>query len=109
MRRREFIIALGGTAVAWRLIPRAFAADPPRVSILHSGFPDRTPIHVLFEELRSLGYEQGHTAMIDLYGAEGDSVRLTSFVEQLAKQRPAVIIGLTSPAARALKQAGYQK
>jgi len=106
MRRREFIIALGGTAVAWRLIPRAFAADPPRVSILHSGFPDRTPIHVLFEELRSLGYEQGHTAIIDLYGAEGDSVRLTKLVEQLAKQRPDLIIGLTSPAARALKQAG---
>src|SRR5215467_2440594 len=106
MRRREFIIALGGTAVAWRALPRAFAADLPRVSILHSGFPNRTPIHALFEELRSLGYEQGHTAVIDLYGAEGDSVRLAKLVEQLAKQRPDLIIGLTSPAARALKQAG---
>src|SRR5215470_20437856 len=105
MRRREFIIALGGTAVGWRLIPQAFAVDLPRVSILHSGFPNRTPIHVLFEELRTLGYEQGQTATIDLYGAEGDSARLTTLVDQIAKEKPNVIIGLTSPAARALKQA----
>ena len=63
------------------------------------------PFHVLFEELRTLGYEQGQTATIDLYGAEGDSARLTTLVDQIAKEKPNVIIGLTSPAARALKQA----
>jgi hypothetical protein len=32
-----------------------------QISILHSGFPDRTPIHVLIEALRVLGYENGNT------------------------------------------------
>src|SRR5215510_1355879 len=107
MKRREFIILLGGsTAAAWRLAPYAFALDLPRISILHSGFPNRTPIHVLFEELRALGYEQGRTATIDLYGAEGDSARLSTLVDQLANQKPNVIIGLTTPAVRALKYVG---
>jgi putative tryptophan/tyrosine transport system substrate-binding protein len=106
MKRREFIILLGGTAAALRLAPHAFAIDLPRISILHSGFPNRTPIHVLFEELRALGYEQGRTARIDLYGAEGDSARLRTLVDQLAAQKPNVIIGLTTPAARALKHVG---
>src|SRR5215470_3753007 len=82
MNRREFIILLGCADANWILIRYALAVDLPRISILHSGFPNRTPIHVLFEELRTLGYDQGRTAMIDLYGAEGDSVRLNGFVEQ---------------------------
>jgi putative tryptophan/tyrosine transport system substrate-binding protein len=106
MKRRELIVLLAGTAAAWRLVPHALAVDLPRISILHSGFPNRTPIHVLFEELRSLGYEQGKTATIDLYGAEGERDRLVTLVNQLAHKKPNVIIGLTSPAARALKQAG---
>jgi putative ABC transport system substrate-binding protein len=106
MKRRELIVLLGGTAAAWRLVPHALAVDLPRISILHSGFPYRTPIHVLFDELRALGYEQGRTATIDLYGAEGDSARLITLVDQLATQKPNVIIGLTTPAARALKHVG---
>jgi len=106
MRRREAIIFLGGAAATWRLLPRALAKEGPRISILHSGFPNRTPIHLLFEALQTLGYEQGRTATIDLYGAEGDSARLTTLVGQLAAQRPDVIIALTSPAVVALKQAG---
>jgi putative ABC transport system substrate-binding protein len=106
MRRRDLILLLGSAAATRRLVPHAHAEERPRISILHSGFPDRTPIHLLFEALRTLGYEHGRTATIDLYGAEGDSGRLTALVGQLAAQRPEVIIGLTTPAARALKQAG---
>jgi putative ABC transport system substrate-binding protein len=106
IERRKFLATLGGAAVAWPLAARALAEERPRISILHSGFPNRTPIHLLFEALQTLGYEHGRTATIDLYGAEGDSGRLTALVGQLAAQRPNVIIGLTTPAARALKQAG---
>jgi putative ABC transport system substrate-binding protein len=106
MKRRDFIALVGGAAATWQLVPRALAEARPRISILHSGFPNRTPIHLLFEALRALGYEDGRTATIDLYGAEGDSGRLTALVGQLATQRPNVIIGITSPAVRALKQVG---
>ncbi len=102
MRRRDLIAWL----LAAPLAARASAQDRPRISILHSGFPNRTPIHRLFEALRALGYENDHTATIDLLGAEGNTDQLNVYVAQLAVKKPDVIIALTSPAVLALKQAG---
>jgi putative tryptophan/tyrosine transport system substrate-binding protein len=106
VKRREFIALVGGAAGIWQLVWGALAQERPRISILHSGFPNRTPINLLFEALRTLGYEHGRTATIELHGAEGNSGRLSVLAGQLATGKPNVIIGLTSPAARALKQAG---
>jgi putative tryptophan/tyrosine transport system substrate-binding protein len=103
MRRRQFI-SLCGVALARPTAARA--QQPRRIGILHSGFPDRTPIHVLFAALRTLGYEDGRTAAIELLGGEGDPDRLNTLVAKLAAQRPDVIIALTPPAVLALKQAG---
>ena len=68
MRRRYLIaglvLALLGTP-SW---PRR-----KQISILHSGFPNRTPIHLLIEALRALGYEDGNTAAIERLGGEGDA------------------------------------
>src|SRR5271163_4097278 len=105
MRRRDFIAGLAGAA-AWPLAPRA--QRPPRISILHSGFPNLTPIDLLFAALRTLGYVDGRTAVVELLGAEGDPYRLSTFVAQLAAQSPNVIIALTEPATLALKQAGVK-
>ena len=81
MRRREFITLLGAAA-AWpfavSLGTPALARDPPKIIILHSGFPNRTPIHLLFEALGKLGYENSRTATIDLLGGEGDPNRLNA-------------------------------
>jgi putative ABC transport system substrate-binding protein len=101
VRRRQFIALLGAVLAA-----PALAGELRRISILHSGFPNLTPIHLLFEALRALGYEDGRSATIELLGAEGDADRLTAFVAQLAAQKPDVILALTSPAVLALKQAG---
>ncbi len=104
MKRRDFITLVGGAMAA---APIAGHAQPQRrIGILHSGFPNRTPINVLFAELRTLGYEDGRTAAIELLGAEGDPSRLDTFVAKLAAQNPDVIIALTDPAVLALKQAG---
>jgi putative tryptophan/tyrosine transport system substrate-binding protein len=106
VKRREFIALVGGAACIWQLVWDALAQERPRISILHSGFPNLTPINLVFEALRTLGHEHGRTATIELHGAEGSSGRLSVLAGQLATQKPNVIIGLTSPAARALKQAG---
>jgi putative tryptophan/tyrosine transport system substrate-binding protein len=101
MKRRDLIAGL-------LLVPFAtpsFAATK-RTSILHSGFPNRTPIQVLLEALRGLGYENGSTAVIEVLGAKGDARRLDALVADLAARKPDVIIALTSPAVLALKQAG---
>ena len=107
MRRREVIKFL--TAAAWPLaLPvgtPASAAERPKITILHSGFPHRTPIHLLIEALAKHGYENNRTARIDILGGEGDPIRLSGLVAQIGAQRPDVIIAITSPAAVALKSA----
>jgi ABC-type uncharacterized transport system substrate-binding protein len=82
------------------------AQQLPRISILHSGFPNRTPIRVLYDELDKLGYEDGRTADIEVLGGEGDPDRLNRLVTQLAAQRLDVVVSITSPAVLALKRAG---
>ena len=101
MNRRDLIAGL-------LLMPLAtpVLAAMKQISILHSGFPNRTPIHLLIEALRALGYEDGNTAAIELLGGEGDAKRLDMLVAGLASKKPDVIVALTSPAVRALKQAG---
>ena len=106
MRRRDLILLLGGATATWQFMPIAQAREPSRISILHAGFPNRTPIHLLFKALLALGYEHGRTATIDLYGGEGDSARLATLAGQLKAQQPDVVIAITSPAALALKKAG---
>ena len=108
MRRREFI-TLFGAAAAWPftvlLETSALAREPPKIAILHSGFPKRTAIHKLLEALGRLGYENDRTATIDLLGGEGDPNRLNALVAQIGTQRPDVIIAITSPAVVALQKA----
>jgi ABC-type uncharacterized transport system substrate-binding protein len=81
-------------------------AAAERISILHSGFPDRTPIHVLIDALRALGHENGKSAEIEVLGGEGDVNRLSTLVNGLVSKKPDVTIALTSPAVVALKKAG---
>jgi putative ABC transport system substrate-binding protein len=101
MRRREVIASLLSGAIA----TAARAQTGPHISILHSGFPHRTPIHLLLEALASLGYENGRTAQIEVLGGEGNIDRLNALVAHLTTQRPQVIIAITAPAVTALKQA----
>ena len=101
MKRRKFLIGL----LTGLIVTGARAQQRVRIAILHSGFPNRTPIHQLFEALSKLGLEHGRTATIDLLGGEGDPNRLNALVAQIGVQKPDVIIAITSPAVLALKEA----
>src|ERR1700751_4320349 len=101
MRRRALIVGL----LAAPLATIAHAQKRPRIAILHSGFPNRTPIHLLLEALRALGYEDDSTATIEVLGGEGNADRLKVLIAPLAAQRPDIIIAITSPAVLGLKQA----
>jgi putative ABC transport system substrate-binding protein len=101
MKRRKFLIGL----LTGLIVTGARAQQRVRIAILHSGFPNRTPIHQLFEALSKLGLEHGRTATIDLLGGEGDPNRLNALVAQIGVQKPDVIIAITSPAVVALKEA----
>ena len=99
--RRGLITMLGGAAVAWPLSARA--QDRRHIVILHSGFPNRTPIDRLYRALSEQGYG---AANIELFGGEGDAERLKTIIATIVEQKPDVTIALTSPAARGLKDAG---
>jgi ABC-type uncharacterized transport system substrate-binding protein len=100
MKRRRFLIGL----LAGLIVTGARAQQRVRISILHSGFPNRTPIRQLFEALSKLGLDS-RTATIDLLGGEGDPTRLNALVAQIGVQKPDVVIAITSPAVVALKEA----
>jgi len=106
MKRRDLLTLVLGAATTGPLVRSAGAQERPRISILHSGFPKLTPIDLLFDALRALGYENDRTARIDLLGAEGDPERLDALIARLSAERPDVIIAVTSPAALGLKRAG---
>jgi putative ABC transport system substrate-binding protein len=101
MRRRKFLTGL----LAGLVVSTARAQQRVRIVILHSGFPNRTPIHQLFEALGKLGLENGRTATIELLGGEGDPNRLNALVAQIGAEKPDVIIAITSPAVLAIKEA----
>jgi len=109
MWRRAFIKLLFASAASpfVQAGKPALAAELPRITILHSGFPHRTPIHLLIEALAKLGYEDNRTAKIELLGGEGDPGRLNGLVAEITIQKPNVIIAITSPAAVALKDAKH--
>jgi ABC-type uncharacterized transport system substrate-binding protein len=81
----------------------ALTKEPAKIVILHSGFPNRTPVHVLLEALSKLGYEKDRTATIDRLGGEGDANRLNALVAQIRSQKSDVVIAITAPVA--LKEA----
>jgi putative ABC transport system substrate-binding protein len=87
------------------LAQAAAAQGKARIAILHSGFPNRTPIDQLYAALRDFGHEHGRTAEIELLGAQGDADRLGTYVAKLVRERPQLIIAVTSPAALALQRA----
>src|SRR5215217_3215980 len=104
IRRRVFIAGL----LAGLAMTAVRAGERPRIAILHSGYPERTPIHLLFEALQKLGHDNGRTATIELLGGEGNADRLNALVARLAAQKPDLIIAITSPAVLALKRAGLK-
>jgi putative ABC transport system substrate-binding protein len=74
VRRREFIIFLGGGAVAWPLSSRAKqSARVRRIGVLvNEPWPAIEGLHVGLDEL---GYSEGEDFLIEYRFAEGDEGR----------------------------------
>jgi putative tryptophan/tyrosine transport system substrate-binding protein len=64
MKRREFILLLGGTAAAWPLAARAQQAGKlPTIGFLGGSTPasQRPGVAALVQRLRELGWTEGRT------------------------------------------------
>jgi putative ABC transport system substrate-binding protein len=109
MRRREFIVGLGGAA-AWPLAARAQQASKvPRIGFLGTprfNSPDaRLSREALLQELRSLGYVAGQNIIIEYRTADGRIERLPELADDLVRMKVDLILAGATPAGRAAQQA----
>ena len=108
MKRREFIVFVGGSAaaVAWPLV--ASAEQKPVIGFLNSGsaeaYSDRlTAFH---QGLRQLGYIDGGNVIIVYRWALGQYDRLPAFAAELVEKHVSVLVATGGePAALAAKSA----
>ena len=107
MKRREFILALGGAAT-WPLAARAQQADQVRRIAVLTLFPENDPEgqarHAAFvRELQQLGWTEGRNVRFD-YRSVTDPDRISAFAAELVRLTPDVILAYGSPILTALRR-----
>src|SRR6478752_6283117 len=104
MRRREFIILLGGAAAGWSLEARAQQKKTHRIGILSQ---DLQPglLETFRDELKKKGYVEGSDISIELRNAAGHNDRLPALADELLKLKVDMIVAVNTPAVQAAKKA----
>src|SRR5215467_6933515 len=100
MKRREFVLALGGGA-AWPLVTRAQQSAMPVIGFLHSGKADAYTNNALAafrRGLRETGYVEAQNVTIEYRFAENIADRLPELAADLVRRQVAVIVELSGGA-----------
>jgi putative tryptophan/tyrosine transport system substrate-binding protein len=110
MRRREFVILLGGgTAAAWPLVARAQQSNRLRVvGVLLAMAPDdpeaQLRINAFEAGLRELGWMEGRNLRLEYRWAVGDAALLRKQATELVGLAPDLILATSTPVLAALRQ-----
>jgi putative tryptophan/tyrosine transport system substrate-binding protein len=103
VKRRELITLLGGAAV-WPLAARAQQSGKIwRIGLI--AHEQLKHYDVLFEQLRQLGYVEGHNIIVERRYAQGRAERFEEFAAEMVRLKADLIIVNTTPAAIAVKKA----
>ena len=108
MRRRDFIVLLGGAAVAWPLVARAQQSSKlPTIGYLGANTPSnqRQWTDAFVQRLRELGWIEGRTVAIEYRWAEGRTERAAEFVAEFVSLKVDVIVTHSTSLVVAVKQA----
>jgi len=108
MKRRTFVIALGGAALFKPLVARAQRNAVPVIGFLHAGSPasSTAQLTAFRAALMQSGFTEGHTVTIEYRWAEGRYDQLPSLAAELLKRPLEVLFTGGGPAvALAAKEA----
>jgi putative ABC transport system substrate-binding protein len=104
VKRREFLIMLGGAAAGWPLAARAQAAKMARVGVLAPANPE--PFWGIFRKaMAGLGYIDGQNVQFEFRSAQGKPELLASLAQELVGLKVDVIVAYQTPAVTAAKNA----
>jgi putative ABC transport system substrate-binding protein len=104
MKRREFIVLLGGAA-AWPLTARAQQVSVIGYLSSQSASADAGRISAMRKSLAEAGYAEGTNLAIEYRWAEGDYDRLAAQAAEFVRRPVAVIFAASLPSALAAKAA----
>jgi putative tryptophan/tyrosine transport system substrate-binding protein len=112
MKRRAFILALGGAVTGWPLVARAQQRSGMRRIGVLMGFAEDDPeikarITAFGQELERLGWSEGRNVRIDYrFAAESDNA-VQALANELVALQPEVILAHTTRITAALQRASH--
>ena len=108
MRRRDFIAAIGGSAVAWPLAAQAQQEKMRRVAALLPNDQSDTLQTALLAAfttgLSDLGWREGRNLRMDIRRVGDDIERLGAYAKELVNLQPEVIFAFATPQIAALQR-----
>src|SRR4051794_1824481 len=108
MKRREFIVGLGGAAAAW---PIAVRAQPERIRVVavvsaavqtDQEYVDR--VNAFRDGLKQLGWVEGRNIRLELRFTGNEPERMTTIIGEVIKLAPDVVHTIGTPGTLAMKR-----
>src|ERR1700687_4146761 len=100
MRRRAFIMLVGGAAIAWPLAARAQQPAMPVVGLLNAGSPEQQASNkaAFLQGVKEIGDVEDQNLAIEDHSADFRNERLPALAADLVRHRVSVIVSFGGPA-----------